>query len=41
MIWESDELVEWLNPYDAFFSLNLLVESGGGFAKLAFIEVVI
>ena len=34
MIWQSDELVEWLHPYDAFFSMNLLVDSGGGICEV-------
>ena len=34
MIWQSDELVEWLHPYDAFFSINLLVDSRGGICEV-------
>ena len=34
MIWKSDELVAWLQPYDAFLSINLLVESGGGICEV-------
>lgn len=34
VIWHSDELVEWLHPYDAFFSINLLVDTGGGICEV-------
>jgi len=34
MQWESSDLVEWLHPYDAFFTTNLLVDSGGGICEI-------
>lgn len=34
MIFELGEMVEWLHPYDAFFSMNLLVDSGGGICEV-------
>jgi hypothetical protein len=34
VIWESDGLVEWLEPYDAFLSISLPVESGGGICEV-------
>ena len=34
MLWQFGELVEWLDPYDAFFSMNLLVDSGGGICEV-------
>ena len=34
MNWYSKELSEWLSPYDAYFSVNLLVNSGGGICEI-------
>ena len=34
MIWISDESSIWLDPYDAFLSTNLLVDTGGGICEI-------
>lgn len=34
MKWYSKEISEWLNPYDAYFSINLLVNTGDGVCEI-------